>query len=52
MRFLAFFNSQLEAPERGAADSRAPGLGYLILRLLTGSLRRLPALSKVDTRTR
>ena len=52
MGFLAFLNSQLEAPERGAADGRAPGLGYLIFRLFRGSLARLPASSKVDTRTR
>jgi len=52
MGFLAFFSSQLDDPARGAADGRAPGLGYLIFRLLVRSLARLPALSKVDTRTR
>lgn len=52
MGFLAYLNSQLEAPERGAADRRAPGLAYLILRLFSGSTERLPAASNVETRTR
>ncbi|RKQ87936.1 hypothetical protein C8N24_5970 [Solirubrobacter pauli] len=52
MGFLAFLHAQLDAPERGAADRRAPGLAYLILRLFRGAAERLPALSKADTRTR